>query len=157
MNSLLQSSLYGHEFVKYRDNNSKNERIKFSNQVKMDEIPIVIDSIDSDLSELLSGKNAKRYKRNGHEYYYHIDITIEDILLELKSKIMLTYKDKTLKLGLENGKILDSKELVGNLYKKYKNKDDNILYLLLTQEETLYGYIISLLRYIFGENFMKVN
>ena len=40
-------------------------------------------------------------------------------------------------------------------YKKFKNQDDNILYLLLTQETTMYGYILSLLRYIFGESFMK--
>ena len=63
--------------------------------------------------------------------------------------------DKTLKLGLENGKVLESTDVLGDIYKKYKDQRDDILYLLVTEEQSMFTYIISLLRYIFGENFMK--
>lgn len=155
MNSMLQSSLYGHEFVRYKKNNTANERKNFSNNVKINglsEVPIVIDSVNTNMSELLAGKNAKRFHRNGKEFHFHIDLLIEDIILEIKSRIK---SEEIIKLGLENGKILDSKDRLGDIYKKFKNQEDDILYLLVTQETTMYGYIISLLRYIFGENFMK--
>ena len=157
MNSLLQSSLYGHDFVKYRKNNTQQEREKFSNSVRtkgIGEIPIVIDSVDTELSEGLAGPDAKRFNRNGKEFHFHQDLLIEDILLEIRHQIKLD-NTKALKLGLENGKILDSKDVLGDLFKKHKNQKDQILYMLLTQENTMYGYIMSLLRYIFGPNFMK--
>lgn len=157
MNSLLQSSLYGHDFVKYRQTHNQNERKQFSHNVRtkgISELPVVIDSVDLTLSEALAGPDARRFDRNGKEYHFHKDLLIEDILLEIKHQLK-TDDIKVFKLGLENGKILENKDVLGDLYKKYKNKDDNILYLLLTQETSVYGYILSLLRYIFGPNFMK--
>lgn len=157
MQSFLQSSLMGQDFIKYRKNNSQTERQQFSNNVRtkgINEVPVVIDSVDTVLSQLLSGKDSKRFNRNGKEFHFHIDLTIEDILLEVKSRIK-SEKTQVLKLGLENGKILDGTHLIGNIYNKFKNQDDKILYILLTKETTIYGYIISLLRYVFGENFMK--
>ena len=157
MNSLLQSSLYGHDFVKYRQNHSQGEREKFSHSVRtkgIGELPVVIDSVDPILSEGLAGPDAKRFNRNGKEFHFHMDLLVEDILLEVRHRIKAD-DTKVLKLGLENGKMLDNKDVLGDLYKKYKNQKDNILYLLLTQETSMYGYIMSLLRYIFGPNFMK--
>lgn len=83
-----------------------------------------------------------------------MDLLVEDILFEVRHRIKAD-DTKVLKLGLENGKILDNKDILGDLYKKHKSQKDGILYLLLTQETTMYGYIMSLLRYIFGPNFMK--
>jgi hypothetical protein len=157
MNSLLQSSLYGHDFVKYRQNNSQSEREKFSHNVRtkgIGELPVVIDSVDPALSESLAGQEAKRFNRNGKEFHFHMDLLVEDILLEVRHRIKID-DTKVLKLGLENGKILDNKDVLGDLYKKYKHQKDGILYLLLTQETSMYGYIMSLLRYVFGPNFMK--
>jgi hypothetical protein len=157
MNSLLQSSLYGHDFVKYRQNNSQSERERFSNSVRtkgIGEVPVVIDSVDSTLSEALAGQDAKRCNRNGKEFHFHMDLLVEDILLEVRHRTKVD-DTKILKLGLENGKILDINDVLGNLYKKHKSQKDNILYLLLTQETTIYGYVMSLLRYIFGPKFMK--
>jgi hypothetical protein len=157
MNSLLQSSLYGHDFIKYRQNNTERDRQKFSNTIRLKdtgELPIVIDSVDTILSEALAGPEATRFNKNGKEFYFHMDLLIEDILLEVRHRLKID-TTKNLKLGLENGKILDNKEILGDVYKKHKNQKDNILYLLLTQETSIYGYIMSLLRFIFGENFMK--
>jgi len=159
MDSILQSSLYGMDFIKYRKNNSQQERKQFSNTVRtkgIGEIPIVIDSVDMQLSQLLAGADATRFKRNGKEFHFHQDLIIDEIILEIRSRIKLdNISYKILKLGLENGKILEGKDILGDLYKKFKNQDDNILYLLLTQETTMYSYILTLLRFVFGENFMK--
>jgi hypothetical protein len=157
MNSLLQSSLMGHDFVKYKKQHNEHERTTFSSSVRtkgIGEIPVVIDSIDESISHALAGSEAKRYNRNGKEYRFHKDLLIEDVLLEVKHQIKFD-DTKLLKVGLENGKILDDKDTVGDLYKKYKDQKDDILYLLLTQETTMYGYIVSLLRSVFGPNFMK--
>lgn len=154
---LLQSSLYGNDFVKYRKNHSKNERQRFSTNVRIkgvNEVPVVIDSVDNILSQDLAGPNAKRFDRNGKNYRFNAELIIEDVLLEVKQYIKLD-DTKNLKIGLENGKILKGKNVLGDLYKKYKNQDDKILYLLLTEETTIYGYILSLLRYIFGQDFMN--
>jgi hypothetical protein len=157
MNSLLQSSLYGHDFVKYRKNNSQSERERFSHNVRtkgIGELPVVIDSVDTILSEALAGQDSKRFNRNGKEFHFHTDLLVEDIILEVRHRIKAD-DTKVFKLGLENGKMLDNKDVLGDLYKKYKSQKDNILYLLITQETSVYGYIMSLLRYIFGPNFMK--
>jgi hypothetical protein len=157
MNSLLQSSLYGHDFVKYRQNNSQKEREIFSHSVRtkgIGELPVVIDSVDQSVSERLAGSDTKRFNQNGKEFRFHTDLLIEDILFEIKHRLKMD-DTKVIKLGLENGKILDNKDVLGDLFKKHKNQSDNILYLLITQETTMYGYIMSLLRYIFGPTFMK--
>jgi hypothetical protein len=159
MNSLLQSSLMGHDFVKYRKDNDERERVKFSNSVRtkgIGEIPIVIDSVEETINLALSSYDKIYLNKKGREYRFHMGLTIDDVLLEVKKKINLS-DTKILKVGLENGKILDNKDILGELYKKYKNPKDNILYLLLTQETTIYGYIISLLRSIFGATFMKTS
>lgn len=153
MHSLLQSSLHGHDFIKYRQHTTRNEREQFSNYVRVKgvgNLPVVIDSVDSGLSELLAG-GSRGY---GKAFKFHQELSIEDILLEVKYRIK-SDNTKILKLGLENGKILNDKDILGDVYKKYKHQSDNILYLLLTQETSMYGYIISLLRYIFGPHFMK--
>ena len=160
MNSMLQSSLQGLDFVNYRKNKNINDRKRFSDTVKEESIAVVIDSVDITLSQALAGPGAKRYNQNGKEYLFHKDLTIEDILLEVtcnlnKASSPPIYQVSQFKLGLENGKVLTNNDVLSDLYKKYKHQKDNILYLLLTKETTMYSYIISLLRYIFGENFMK--
>lgn len=157
MNSLLQSSLYGKDFVKYRKNNDKRSREQFSQSVRtkgIEELPVVIDSVIESISNALAGSDARNYNRNGKEYRFHKEVIIEDILLEVKLRVKMS-DTQSLRLGLENGKILDNKDKLDDLYKKYKNQTDNILYLLLTEETTMYGYIISLLRSFFGDHFMR--
>lgn len=151
MNSLLQSSLYGKEFIKYKQNNTNTYRKQFSRSINDEDIPVVIDSIDDNLSKQLAGKDQRRIHRNGCELKFNKNFLINEIIIELKSKIKLD-QNKIYKLGLENGTILNGNENIELLYKKYKNKDDDILYLLLTEELTIYGYIMSILRYIFGKN-----
>lgn len=149
MNSLLASSLYGNDFIKYRLNNNVTQRNRFSNNIinrYVNEVPIIVDSIDSELQ--IADKIGFKEK-SGKEYHFNKNIIIEDILLEVSKKLKLS-DGKVLKIGLDNGKVLNNTDVIGELYIKYKNQDDNILYLLLTQETTIYGYIMSLIKYVFN-------
>lgn len=149
MNSLLASSLYGNDFIKYRLNNNVTQRNRFSNNIinrYVNEVPIIVDSIDSELQ--MTDKIGFKEK-SGKEYHFNKNIIIEDILLEVSKKLKLS-DGKVLKIGLDNGKVLNNTDVIGELYIKYKNQDDNILYLLLTQETTIYGYIMSLIKYVFN-------
>lgn len=152
MDSLLASSLYGKNFVKYRTNNPRNIRKNFSRHIRnnSDDIPVVIDSINEIISKELAGPNATRYNRNGIEYNFNTELIIEDVLREVKTRVKTFDSSKILRIGLENGKILENTDKLGDLYKKYKDQNDDILYLLLTQESNVYAYIVSLLKYFFG-------
>lgn len=156
--SFLQSSLFGRDFVNYRKNSAHYERTRFSTRVRTQDtkmIPIVVDSVDENLSCIL-GENEHKVKRNknyGREYVLHTDMTVTDLLNKINTdvtKTSQTFMDgKKLKLGLEDGTIIiDNTLTLGYMYKKYKNTKDNILYILVTQENTMYGYIKSILRYL---------
>ena len=155
--SFLQSSIFGQEFVNYRKNNAHYERTKFSNNVRKTGIglvPIVIDSVDTELSTLLGKTDHKypNYRNYGKEYIMHMDTFVLDfsnsIFIDIENTNSNFLKGKKLSLALEDGTIIDPKLTLGYLYKKYKNEKDNILYILLTQETTMYGYIMSILRYL---------
>lgn len=151
---LLRSSLIGQEFVNYRKNTVRDTRLTFSTKIRgqgIGNVPIVIDSVDSDIADTLSERiSSSRYKKYGKELIFHMDGTIEDVLKHIKI-IMLqkgyTEVDK-LKIGLEEGLFPQLDDKIGDIYKKHRNKDDRILYLLLSKEESMYGYIMSILRYL---------
>lgn len=155
LNSIMSNSIMGHDFVRYRMNNDESDRTRFSNNIRskgIGEVPVVIDSLDLDISHALGMIDTKIFTRNknGKEYKFHMDLLIEDVLLEVNHKLKKQSGTKY-KIGLENGKMLDNSEQLGILYKKYKNQNDGILYLLLTEETTIYGYLISILKFIFGD------
>jgi hypothetical protein len=158
--SFLQSSLFGRDFVNYRKNCAHYERTKFSSKVRNEnKIPIVIDSIDESISKILgeNDNSINKNKKYGREYVLHADTTIDefinkinndikDFLPSVKSGIFV---GKKIRLGLEDGTIINNSSFtVGNMYKKHKNNKDNILYFLVTQETTMYGYIVSILIYL---------
>lgn len=152
--SFLQSSLFGQEFVNYRKNNAHYERTKFSNNIRKKGIglvPIVIDSVDNELSILL-GNTDNEYRNYGKEYTMHMDTIVYDfantIFIDIENINPDFLKGKKLSLALEDGTIINTKLTLGYIYKKHKNEKDNILYILLTQETTMYGYIMSILRYL---------
>lgn len=153
--SFLQSSLFGQDFVNYRKNNAHYERTKFSNNVRKQGIgliPIVIDSVDNELSSLLGGNDKSDYRNYGKEYTMHMDTTVSEFLCQINIDIeKLSDKilnGKKISLGLEDGTIINKDLTLGYIYKKHRNDKDNILYILLTPETTMYGYIISILRYL---------
>jgi hypothetical protein len=154
---MLRSSILGKEFINYRINNDSLTRNKFSNSVRskgIGYVPIVVDSVDPELSKALATKDDTftRYIKYGFEIMIHMDLTVLDLIKEIKIELVKKdYEYRYLSIGLEDGTIPDVKMDLGTLYKKSRNKDDKILYVLLTQEKTVFGYIMSILKYL-GEN-----
>jgi hypothetical protein len=158
MTELLRSSLYGMDFVNYRKNTKEYERQKFSNKVRskgIGQIPIVVDSVDKELSLALAKTNIfslSTYndytKRYGKEYIVNMDLHVKDFLYQITTDLKITKSEKIIKMGLETGEILDANRNLGDIYKKFRNKSDNILYILITSETTMYSYILSVLRYL---------
>jgi hypothetical protein len=154
---MLRSSIFGQEFINYRKNNDTHTRTRFSESVRskgIGYVPIVVDSVDPELSKALAtyDKIFSRYIKYGFEIMIHMDLTVTDLLKEIKIELIRKdYDYRYLSIGLEDGTIPDMNIDLGTLYKKNRNKDDKILYVLLTQEKTMYGYIMSIIRYL-GEN-----
>jgi hypothetical protein len=150
--SFLASSIFGHEFINYRKNITASNRQVFSNNVRHNlpgMIPVVIDSVDENLSLALNGCDTsmpKRMWKYGKEYSMSINTTVDEVLTEINKDIQII--GKKFVLGLEDGTLLKGNENLSKIYSKNKNDKDQILYFLLTQESTIYGYILSILRYL---------
>jgi hypothetical protein len=154
--SFLQSSIFGKEFVNYRKNIAHFERVKFSSRIKNGvSLPVVIDSVESELSVLLGG-DTRKY---GRQYSFKKDQTLEEIYNQICNDIKnSTVPDintqevlagKKLRIGLEDGTILtDLLVPLETVYNSNYNTKDNILYLLITRENTMYGYIMSIIKYL---------
>lgn len=183
MESFFKSSILGQEFINYRKYRPYMERSVFSRKTRLKGdglIPVVVDSIDTEISLYLGGYDGvSRYKKYGREYVIKMDLTVNEFTekitqdlaeqssdpnqssdpkqaskpkqalasasrMSLKEKI----KGKKIRVCLEDSTVLNGTEKMGDIYKKYKNGRDNILYILVTTEQTIYGYIISILRYL---------
>ena len=149
---MMRNSILGQEFINYRKNTDRNQRTKFSDRVRnkgMGYIPIVVDSVDPELSLFLSTKQNPRYIKYGLEIIIHMDLTIADLLKEIQIEFLKRDHEYTnLFVGLEDGSIPKANIILGDLYKKHRNIDDKILYVLLTRETTIYNYIISIIKYL---------
>lgn len=151
---MLKSSILGQDFVNYRKTTDKQQRTQFSNQVRsqgIGYIPIIVDSVNTTLSKALAktDENNPRYIRYGFEIMIHMDLKVVDLIKEIKIELLRKdYNYDNLSIGLEDGTIPDTNIDLGTLYKKHRNKDDKILYVLLTQETSMYWYILSIIKYL---------
>ena len=151
---MLKSSILGQEFVNYRKTTDKQQRTKFSSGVRskgIGYIPIIVDSVDTEISKALAktDKNYPRYIKYGCEIMIHMDLKVSDLMKEIKIELLRKdYNYDNLAIGLEDGTIPDMNMELGIVYKNNRNKDDKILYVLLTQEKTIYGYIMSIVKYL---------
>ena len=151
---MLKSSILGQDFVNYRKTTDKQQRTQFSNQVRsqgIGYIPIIVDSVNTTLSKALAktDENNPRYIRYGFEIMIHMDLKVVDLIKEIKIELLRKdYNYDNLSIGLEDGTIPDTNIDLGTLYKKHRNKDDKILYVLLTQETSMYWYILSIVKYL---------
>ena len=161
---MLKSSILGKEFVNYRKITTEDERIGFSNNIRkkgIGNIPIVIDSVDKELTLLLA-KHDPVFSRNiryGFEVFFHMDKKVKDLIHIIKEemnkkkeivKTNISIDNLFISLGLEDGTILNTQanDDLGTIYKKYRNPDDRILYILVTKETSIYGYIMSIIQYL---------
>ena len=163
MDLLLKSSILGKEFINYKKNTTELDRVRFRKRTRNGQIPIVIDSIDKDIGEILSCKETgicngvfTRYRTYGIELIFEKDKQIKDVLKEIKILFLKKNREdlvNSINVGSEGGDIIDSEMKISDAYDKYMNKDDKILYLLLTKEKTMYEYIMSIIRYMKTELF----
>jgi hypothetical protein len=153
---MLRSSIIGKEFINYRKVTDRNRRTNFSGKVRskgLGYIPIVVDSVDHDLSLALSTKDTQysRSIRYGFELTLHMDLTVADLIKEIKIEFLKKDQEQLangLVLGLEDGTILEKSQILGDLYKESRNQDDKILYVLATKETSVFAYILSILKYL---------
>jgi hypothetical protein len=147
---MLKNSILGQEFINYRKHTDLNSRTRFSNRVRklgMGYIPIVVDSLDPELTLCLATKYENRYTQYGFEIFLHMDLTITDLLKELNIEfIRRNHPFKNLTIALEDGTITTPNDILGDLYKKHRNPDDKILYFLLTPKPSIFNSILSILR-----------
>jgi len=98
-------------------------REKFSNGVRrkgVGTIPIVIETEDPELALVV---NIKK------EIEIHMDAVVLDLYVEIRRR---NYNG-LIYITLENGRILNDNEVLGELYKKNR-EDDKILYLRIVKE-----------------------
>lgn len=152
---MLKSSILGQDFVNYRKTSDSMDRLEFSHRIRskgIGYIPIVVDSVDEEISDILGTKEkySKSKIRYGFEVMMHLDAKVTDLIKEIKIEfVRKDYIDYTdIILGLEDGSILNGDEELGNIYKKHRNEQDKILYVLVTKENTMFGYILSILKYL---------
>lgn len=153
---LLRSSLLGKEFINYRKHTSENDRRRFQRLSEIsDKIPIIIDSVDEEISQMFRKKtfiNDSRIIKYGIELQMDKKSYMKDVLKEIKIEMVKAdkesmFKENNLKMGLEDGSIITNEELkVIDVYRKHRNYNDNILYILVTKEQTMYSYIMSILK-----------
>lgn len=159
----LRDSIMGKEFVKYRQTRDKFDRLKFSSEVfnksrDTQFIPVVVDTVDKELSPIFQHTDdgyMGRYKttHSGLELVLPSTAQINDVLTQVKMKIVQAKRDDLLlqkiNLCLENGDILDPVRMLSEVYKEHKYKEDRILYIIASTENTVYGYIMSILNYLY--------
>lgn len=152
---MLRSSMLGKEFVNFRKITLQQDRKSFSNDVRdmgVGNVPIVVDSVDKDLSEALSDRSMRSEHKYGRPIVCHMDKSLRHVLREIKVMLIKNdyenLADKGLRIGLEDGTFPALDGDLGTLYKSHRNKNDKILYILVTKEQTLYGYIMSILSYL---------
>lgn len=158
INDLLRSSIIGKEFINYRRTAEPTDRECFSGSVRsrgLGQIPIIVDSVDPDLSLLLATKRSHNI-RYGLELILHMDLTIEDLKNVIYQELQKRTNTSTvpmmphITIGLEDGTIPDVNIDLDTVYKRHKNKEDNLLYILITRETSVYNYIVSIIRYLFN-------
>jgi protein-disulfide isomerase-like protein with CxxC motif len=96
-------------------------------------VPIVIDSHDKEISEILGEQFGKRYCTHGIIKEYHMDYNIQhvlqdviQILIEKNKQDIFNYNKLS---AYVQGKYCYENEFIGELYKKYRDIDDHILYI----------------------------
>lgn len=155
---LLRSSILGREFVNFRRKTTLSERIRFSRGIRergVGTIPIVIDSVDREISLALQYLNdpIMPYRKYGNQLELDIDTTIGQILNHVRI-VLIREMDNIdsylfdLTLGLEDGNLLKTDVTLGEIYKIHRNAEDKILYLMVSKESTMWGYIISIINYL---------
>jgi hypothetical protein len=77
---------------------------------------------------------SKSIKLEKTKYMIPIDMTVGFFLLNIRKKNSITLKKVGTIIMFANGKILMASDIIGNIYSKYKNVNDGILYVNISTE-----------------------
>lgn len=151
----MRSSIAGMEIGHFKKQNNKNSRQRFFRDVNAKfpaSVPVVLDCIDKELSAILAGvdtlvtpKIKWIYGKAGNVNSY---ISLEEFIKFSTQNFPKT--TKKIKICNEDHQFLSNNLTMGYIYNNYKNTSDNILYLTITYENTIYDYIVSLFKYFFN-------
>lgn len=139
--------MFDNESLYYKKYKSESRRSLFSSQIRskgIGHIPIVIDSIEKELRLSISSKHNNSYVKYGLEISLHMDSTVSDLINIIKAKMLENNTNILFDLYLEQESIPiyeNSQNDLGSLYKKYRDPNDNILYILIKQKVPIYKNI----------------
>jgi hypothetical protein len=149
--------MYENESINYKKYKNESIRSNFASKIRLQgigHIPIVIDSIDKELSTAISSKHTEStYIKYGLELSLHMDNTISDIINIIKEKMIENNTNILFDLYLEDNSIPiyeNSDTDLGSLYKKHRNPNDKILYILIKHKITIYQNILYNINNIFS-------
>ena len=151
----MRSSLTGMEIGNFKQQNDKNSRQKFFRNTNTNtpaSVPVVLDALDKQLSAILAGIDTENTPKIKWKYGKAGNVNPNMNLLEFItfSTQKFPKNNKTLRVCNEDNQFLDNNLTIGYLYNNFKNTSDNILYLTITYETTIYDYIVSLFKYFFN-------
>lgn len=155
MEQMMRSSLAGMEIghFKKQEKNSKTNFKFFRNpNAKLPySVPVVIDAVEKKLSAILAGTDTENTPKFKWIYGKAGNVKSEINLAKFISDVTQDFPEttKTLKVCNEEGQFLDLNLKIGYIYNNFKNTSDNILYLMITYESTIYDYIVSLFKTFF--------
>lgn len=142
--------MFKNESLNYKKYNSEHERSLFSSKIRLEgigHIPIVVDSIEKDLSLSISTKNIRgTCIKHGLEISLHMDSTVSDLIKIIKTKMIENNTNILFDLYLENNfiPIYENSQIdLGSLYKKYRDPNDKILYILIKHKVSVYQNILD--------------
>lgn len=155
------------EFLNYKKYKSENQRVTFSSKIRslgIGHIPIVIDSINKELSLAISTKDNTNtnYIKYGLEISIHMDSNILNIINIINEKMSANNTiipfDLYIETNSDENFLINEKSVLnlGDLYKIYKNKEDNILYFLIQPKITLYENLLLSIQNIYNYIFKKI-
>jgi len=99
--------------------NSVRHNLSVHNYIYGVEIPFYIDSTIEDLKK-----------------YIYVNEYIHDYIHNIKKYDLVLYESKLDNESIHQNIILKNNDIIGNLYKQYKDKDDNILYIYLLKSKS---------------------
>lgn len=149
--------MFKNESLNYKKYNNEHKRSLFSSKIRLEgigHIPIVVDSIEKELSLSISTKNTTgTCIKHGLEISLHMDSTVSDLINIIKTKMIENNTNILFDLCLENNSIplYENSEVdLGSLYKKYRDQNDNILYILIKHKVPIYQNILHNIKNIFS-------
>ncbi len=154
MEDILKKSIGNLEFIDFRKKTLLHEREKYSKTVRdagLGNVPMLIDSVEELISIAITNDDSfewVHYRARGRKMVMYMDLTINDLIKEIRKVLIEHDIEKNIEIALEKGDILKRDEKLGDIYKKHRNQKDKILYLLVTTETGIYGYLKSIIRYI---------